>query len=66
MEAWVHSPCEWGRATTKTLQAGLIDFCFFLPIPPARDIRAHPSYPWLVSFGPRSTCGLLINSVNFV
>jgi len=31
--ARVHSLREWGRVKTKTLQAGLQDFCFFLPIP---------------------------------
>ena len=57
IEAWVHSQCELGRAKTKTLQAGLIDFCLFLPIPVGWDIHAHPRYPWLVSFEPRRSVG---------
>jgi hypothetical protein len=43
IEAWVHSQCELGRAKTKTLQVGLIDFCFSLPSPNGWHIRAHPA-----------------------
>ena len=44
--ARAHSRCEWGRA--KTLQASLLDFCFFSANPswlgssvPIRDIRGY-------------------------
>ncbi len=38
-QAQMHSRREWGRSKTKTLQASLIDFSFFLPIPAGWD---HP------------------------
>jgi hypothetical protein len=44
----VHSRCEWGRVKTKTLQAGLPEFCFFSANPsslgssvPIRVIRGQ-------------------------
>ncbi len=42
----MHSRCEWGRAKTKTLQASLINFCFFLPIPACWDhlTRSFPLF----------------------
>jgi hypothetical protein len=44
-----HSQCEWGRAKTKNLQAGLPVFCFFSANPARGIIRANPSNPWLAS-----------------
>jgi hypothetical protein len=44
-----HSQCEWGRAKTKSLQAGLTNFCFFSASPARGIIRANPSNPWLAS-----------------
>jgi hypothetical protein len=35
--AGMHSQCEWGRAKTKSLEAGLPNFCFF-SANPARGI----------------------------
>ena len=39
--AGMHSLREWGRLKTKTLQAGLSDLCFFLPIPDSWDHRCQ-------------------------
>ena len=40
---------EWGRLKTKSLQAGLTNFCFFSANPARGIIRANPSNPWLAS-----------------
>jgi hypothetical protein len=50
-----------GQDKAKTLQASLIDFRFFLPIPASWD---HPRNPWLVF----SNCGreLLIIKFQYV
>jgi hypothetical protein len=47
LRARVHSRREWGR--TKTLQAGLPDFRFFIcQSQLAGIIRAHPCHPWFI------------------
>ena len=55
-----HSRREWGRAKTETLQASLPDFCFFSAHPSLLGaIRANLRNPWIVSFHPSSSRGLL-------
>jgi hypothetical protein len=47
-----------GQDKTKTLQAGLQDFRFFLQIPDLWGIiRAHQRNPWLVFLLPRVPVG---------
>jgi len=53
-----------GQDKPKTLQANLIDFRFFLPIPACWDHPRNPRNPWLVF----SNCGreLLIIKIQYV